>query len=149
MAIATTTPDILGERQSGQDVRTQNGTRVGICISICTCYWSMRRCQHFFNDDKSLVSKQWWHVKLLPTLSSPHLILSVSTRLSFAWSLLLCSCYSQPYMLFILACALICERYLLVQCIRTKTSMNCPCPSSDQWIGWLGYVPCSIYFKAE
>jgi len=27
MAITALTPDILGERQSGQDVRTQNGNR--------------------------------------------------------------------------------------------------------------------------
>ena len=36
MAIAAQTPDILGERQSGQDVRTQNG-KICSFISLIGC----------------------------------------------------------------------------------------------------------------
>lgn len=34
MAIVAQTPDILGERQSGQDVRTENGRRSVLCRKV-------------------------------------------------------------------------------------------------------------------
>lgn len=66
MAIVAQTPDILGERQSGQDVRTQNGStllplgppNVSVFFSahpiiFCVLLWAVVACQAVANIVKS------------------------------------------------------------------------------------------------
>lgn len=75
MAITSQSPDILGERQSGQDVRTQNGTCLLLLLSLlCNLsflLWSLLIVSRWF---------QWWRAKRSPISSNHPLDRSALTR---------------------------------------------------------------------
>jgi hypothetical protein len=79
MAIAAQTPDILGDRQSGQDVRTQNGT-LSFSLIILRLETSLMVMMMIMFDIFGAL--QWWPVKQSPISLNPHSVLLVSTRYS-------------------------------------------------------------------
>lgn len=81
MTMSSQTPDILGDRQYGQDVRTQNGTLSLRVFIFRSCTETVLICL------ASFWWTQWWPVKLLQTLSNPHLAPLASTRYSIPFSL--------------------------------------------------------------
>jgi hypothetical protein len=79
MAIAAQTPDILGDRQSGQDVRTQNGA-LSFSLIILRLETSLMVMMMIMFDIFGAL--QWWPVKQSPISLNPHSVLLVSTRYS-------------------------------------------------------------------
>lgn len=78
MAVVAQTPDIAGERQSGQDVRTQNGI-----VSLSLFSFTMKNVTTISNIVQSLLM-QLWHAKPLPTSSKALQAPLASTRYSLS-----------------------------------------------------------------